>query len=101
MITRSIKRISLRALIVDDELGTPTAEGRAARALVTEMQGRNIEVIEALSAEDGRAVIGAHVQRPPRARRGPRPLELAPFTIGGSLRGLRGGRITRLVARAH
>ena len=47
MITRSIKRISLRALIVDDELGTPTAEGRAARALVTEMQGRAIEVIEA------------------------------------------------------
>jgi len=57
MISRSIKRISLRALIVDDELGTPTAEGRAARALVTEMQGRNIEVIEALSAEDGHAVI--------------------------------------------
>src|SRR6187399_3269378 len=57
MISRSIKRISLRALIVDDELGTATAEGRAARALVTEMQGRNIEVVEALSAEDGRAVI--------------------------------------------
>jgi arginine decarboxylase len=57
MISRSIKRISLRALIVDDELGTPTAEGRAARALVTEMQGRNIEVVEALSAEDGQAVI--------------------------------------------
>ena len=57
MITRSIKRLSLRALIVDDELGTPTAEGRAARALVTEMQGRAIEVIEATSAEDGRSVI--------------------------------------------
>ena len=57
MITRSIKRISLRALIVDDELGTATAEGRAARALVTEMQGRNIEVVEAVSAEDGQAVI--------------------------------------------
>jgi arginine decarboxylase len=57
MISRSIKRISLRALIVDDELGAATAEGRAARALVTEMQGRNIEVVEALSAEDGRAVI--------------------------------------------
>jgi arginine decarboxylase len=57
MITRNVKRISLRALIVDDELGTNTAEGRAARALVTEMQGRNIEVIEALSAEDGRSVI--------------------------------------------
>jgi len=57
MITRNVKRISLRALIVDDELGTNTAEGRAARALVTEMQGRNIEVVEALSAEDGRSVI--------------------------------------------
>jgi arginine decarboxylase len=57
MITRSIKRLSLRALIVDDELGTATAEGRAARALVTEMQGRAIEVIEAGSAEDGRSVI--------------------------------------------
>jgi len=59
MITRSIKRLSLRALIVDDELGTPTAEGRAARALVTEMQGRAIEVIEATSAEDGRSVIAS------------------------------------------
>src|SRR3954471_4139777 len=57
MITRSNKRISLRALIVDDELGTPTAEGRAARALVTEMQSRGIEVVESLSAEDGRSVI--------------------------------------------
>jgi len=57
MITRSTKRLSLRALIVDDELGHPTAEGRAARALVTEMQGRGIEVVEALSAEDGRSVI--------------------------------------------
>ncbi|HET7810736.1 MAG TPA: Orn/Lys/Arg decarboxylase N-terminal domain-containing protein [Steroidobacteraceae bacterium] len=57
MITRNVKRISLRALIVDDELGAATAEGRAARALVTEMQGRNIEVVEALSAEDGHSVI--------------------------------------------
>src|SRR3954471_20704149 len=57
MITRSNKRISLRALIVDDELGLTTAEGRAARALVTEMQSRNIEVVESLSAEDGKSVI--------------------------------------------
>src|SRR5262249_52140286 len=56
MISRSIKRLSMRALIVDDELGTPTAEGRAARALVEEMQGRSIEVIEATSAEDGKSV---------------------------------------------
>ena len=57
MITRSNKRLSLRALIVDDELGAATAEGRAARALVTEMQGRAIEVVEAISCEDGRSVI--------------------------------------------
>ena len=53
MIQRSIKRISMRALVVDDELGNPTAEGRAARALVQELQGRGIEVVEATSAEDG------------------------------------------------
>ena len=57
MIQRSIKRLSMRALIVDDELGTPTAEGRAARALVQELQGRAIEVVEATSAEDGTSVI--------------------------------------------
>ncbi len=42
---------------MDDELGHPTAEGRAARALVQEMQGRSIEVVEATSAEDGTSVI--------------------------------------------
>jgi arginine decarboxylase len=57
MIQRSIKRLSMRALVVDDELGTPTAEGRAARALVEELQGRAIEVVEAASAEDGHSVI--------------------------------------------
>ena len=57
MIERSVKRLSLRALIVDDELNEPTAEGRAARGLVEELQGRNIEMIEATSAEDGTAVI--------------------------------------------
>ena len=57
MIQRSIKRLSMRALVVDDELGTPTAEGRAARALVQELQGRAIEVVEATSAEDGTSVI--------------------------------------------
>jgi arginine decarboxylase len=57
MIQRSIKRLSLRALVVDDELTSPTAEGRAARALVEELQGRAIEVVEATSAEDGTSVI--------------------------------------------
>ena len=57
MIQRSIKRLSLRALVVDDELTSPTAEGRAVRALVQELQGRGIEVVEAASAEDGMSVI--------------------------------------------
>ena len=57
MIQRSIKRLSLRALVVDDELTSPTAEGRAARTLVQELQGRAIEVVEAGSAEDGMSVV--------------------------------------------
>jgi arginine/lysine/ornithine decarboxylase len=57
MIQRSIKRLSLRALAVDDELTSATAEGRAARALVQELQGRGIEVVEAVSAQDGMSVV--------------------------------------------
>jgi arginine decarboxylase len=57
MIQRSIKRISLRALIVDDELASQTAEGRAVRALVEELTGRGVEVVQASSAEDGMSVI--------------------------------------------
>ncbi len=57
MIERSIKRMRLRALVVDDELPTPTAEGRAARALVEELHGRGIEVVEAASADDGMSVV--------------------------------------------
>ena len=57
MIQRSIKRLSMRALVVDDELTSPTAEGRAARALVQELQARAAEVVEATSAEDGTSVI--------------------------------------------
>jgi arginine decarboxylase len=57
MIQRSIKRQSLRALIVDDELGSPTAEGRAVRTLVQELKERSVEVVEATSAVDGLSVI--------------------------------------------
>ena len=57
MIERSTKRISMRALVVDDELTLPTAEGRAARALEKELQNREIEVVEAASAEDGVSVM--------------------------------------------
>ncbi len=57
MIERSIKRMSARALIVDDELRDATAEGRAARALVEELKGRAIEVIESVSVDDGMSVV--------------------------------------------
>ena len=57
MLQRSVKRLPFRALIVDDELGTQTAEGRAARTMVEELQARAVEVVEANSAEDGTAVI--------------------------------------------
>ena len=40
-----------------DELGSATAEGRAVRALVEELKGRTVEVVEAASAEDGHSVI--------------------------------------------
>ena len=59
MIERGIKRLTPRALVVDDELGMATAEGRAARALVQELQARNVEVVEANSAEDGTSVIAS------------------------------------------
>src|SRR5215510_7176907 len=57
MIQRSIKRLSLRALIVDDELPDPTAEGRATRALVQELQSRGIDVVETASADDAMSVV--------------------------------------------
>ena len=57
MIQRSIMRPCLRALIVDDEMQAQTAEGRATRALVQELKGRGIDVVEAESAEDGMSVV--------------------------------------------
>src|SRR5262249_18171698 len=46
-------------LIVDDELPDPTAEGRATRALVHELQGRGIEVVETASADDAISVVAS------------------------------------------
>ena len=40
MIERKASRLSMRALVVDDELGDPTAEGRAVRTLVKELKDR-------------------------------------------------------------
>jgi len=57
MIQRTLQRPGFRALIVDDELAAQTAEGRATRALVQELQDRSIDVVEAESAEDGMSVV--------------------------------------------
>src|SRR5215471_8687109 len=57
MIERTTKRLGFKALIVDDELAAQTAEGRATRALVQELQGRSIEIVEAESADDGMSVV--------------------------------------------
>ena len=57
MIQRKSSRISMRVLVVDDELGVPTAEGRAIQTLVQELKDRAMEVVEARSAEDGTSVI--------------------------------------------
>ena len=56
MIERSIKRLSLRALVVDDELGPDRRGPRGARAGAG-ARGRALEVVEATSAEDGKSVI--------------------------------------------
>jgi arginine/lysine/ornithine decarboxylase len=50
-------RSRFRALVVDDELPAQTAEGRATRAIVQELQDRGIDVVEAESAEDGVSVV--------------------------------------------
>jgi arginine decarboxylase len=59
MIERSNKRLAMRALVVDSDLNAATAEGRAVRSLVDEMKLRAVEVVEALSADDGFSVVAS------------------------------------------
>ena len=47
----------MRVLVVDDELTHSTAEGRAARMLVADLEARNLDVVQAISAADGMAVV--------------------------------------------
>ena len=49
--------IQMKVLIVDDELNSPTATGRAVQALVKELRNRGVEVIESISAADGESII--------------------------------------------
>ncbi len=50
--------LTRRVLVVDDSLAeTASAAGRSVRGLATELRARNIEVVEALSCEDGLATV--------------------------------------------
>jgi arginine/lysine/ornithine decarboxylase len=51
--------ITIKVLIVDDELTLQTATGRAVRALVEALRDDEIVVIEATSADDGKAVVNS------------------------------------------
>lgn len=50
-------QLGMRALIVNDELKDETAAGRASRAIVADLIRREVDVVEAISAEDGLAVV--------------------------------------------
>ncbi len=49
--------ISMKVLMVDDELTEQSASGRASRALAQELRDREVVVVEATSADDGQAVV--------------------------------------------
>jgi arginine/lysine/ornithine decarboxylase len=57
VIEKSERAFQLKALIVDDEIDDATSWGRAARALVSELQLRNVAVVTAISPEDGEAIV--------------------------------------------
>ncbi len=54
---RGERFIGLKVLIIDDEIGLPTANGRAAIDLVDELESRNVEVVTSNSSKDGRSII--------------------------------------------
>ena len=53
MIEGKFGPMRIRVLIVDDELAQDNAEGRAARLLVEDLELRNLDVVQAISATDG------------------------------------------------
>jgi arginine decarboxylase len=58
MIERTTRTLARRVLIVDDQLGQATsAGGRSVRALAEELRATGIDVVEALSCEDGLATV--------------------------------------------
>jgi arginine/lysine/ornithine decarboxylase len=57
MLEGTFAPLRMRVLVVDDELTHETAEGRAARLLVKDLAARNLDVVQAISAADGMAVV--------------------------------------------
>ena len=51
------KLTPMKALIIDDELHSPTATGRAAQALIKELQNRDVEIIEAITEDDAESIV--------------------------------------------
>ena len=52
--------INFPILIIDDELESDTAGGRALREIIGELKKRNFSVIEALKGNDGRLIFLSH-----------------------------------------
>ena len=60
MVSMGARPFRPRALIVDDDLGKlDTSLGRAAEGLARVLEQRDVEVVRALSFDDGRAVVAA------------------------------------------
>lgn len=60
MIDSNVKVLRARALIVDDGLARlDTAQGRATEGIARVLEERDVEIVRALSFEDGRAIVGA------------------------------------------
>lgn len=59
MTKTAAERLGMRALIVDDEMEAKSAAGRAERALVAELQEREVDVVVSTSGADARAIIAS------------------------------------------
>jgi arginine decarboxylase len=59
MLEGKFEPMRMRVLVVDDELTHNTAEGRSTRLLVKDLEARNLDVVQAISAADGMAVVAS------------------------------------------
>ncbi|TXH36429.1 MAG: arginine decarboxylase [Rhodospirillaceae bacterium] len=53
---RQGQRLGMYALVINDELDQKSALGRAIRSLVEELRGRDVDVVEAVTVDDARAI---------------------------------------------